>query len=89
MILNLYFHIAVALILKERYKLGTSLEMVSKAPLRPNPPKADKLLRWVEVFNTRNIRYIPAFESLGPPFYPAGFKRGTLNLIEGFETTSK
>ncbi len=40
-----------------------------------------QFLCWTEGFNTRNIKYIPVFESLGPAF-------GTLNLIEGFETTS-
>jgi hypothetical protein len=65
--LNRNFHIAVALILNEKYSLGTSLEVVSKPPLRPNPPEADKFLCWAEGFNTRNIKYIPVFESLGPP----------------------
>jgi hypothetical protein len=67
MILNRNINIAVALILNEKYSLGTSLEVVSKAPLRPKPPEADKFLGWVEVFNTRNIKYIAAVESLGPP----------------------
>ena len=29
-------------------------------------PKA-QFLCWTEGFNTRNIKYIPVFESLGPP----------------------
>jgi hypothetical protein len=49
------------------------IELVSKPPLRPNPPEADKFLCWTEGFNTRNIKYIPAFESLDPPFYPDVF----------------
>jgi hypothetical protein len=36
------------------------LEVVS------TPPQA-QFLCWTEGFNTRNITYIPAFESLGPP----------------------
>lgn len=45
-------------------------------------------MSWVEELNTRNINYIIAVESLGSPFYPSCIYRGTLNLIEGFKTTS-
>jgi hypothetical protein len=34
------------------------------------------------------IFLIGAVESLGPPFIPLGFKRGTFDLIKGLETTS-
>jgi hypothetical protein len=47
-----------------------------------------QFLCWTEGFNTRNIKYIPVFESLGPAFLSRWVLRGTLNLIEGFETTS-
>jgi hypothetical protein len=67
------FHIAVALIIKEKYRLGTSQEVVSKAPLRPNPPKADKFL----CLNP-SVRLLSRLVSAG-----------TLNLIKGFETISK
>jgi hypothetical protein len=50
-----------------------SLKVVSKPPLRLNPPKADKSLCWTEPSNARNIPDIPAVGRLSPPFYPAGF----------------
>lgn len=33
----------------------------------------ENIICWTEGFNTRNIKYINVVESLGPPFYPAGF----------------
>ena len=63
--------------------------MVSKPPLGPNPPKADKSLCCPDTANPRNIPEMDACPDL--------FNRGgwppesvlALNPIEGFETTSK
>jgi hypothetical protein len=48
-----------------------------------------QFLCWAKGFNTRNIIYIPAFESLGLAFLSRWVLGGALNLIEGFETTFK
>jgi hypothetical protein len=44
----------------EPYTARSFLEVVS-------PPSQAQFLCWTEGFNTRNIKYIPAFESLVPP----------------------
>jgi len=56
--------------------------VVSKPPLRPNScvgPR-DSILEILNIF----LRLNPSVRL----FIPLGFRRGTLNLIEGFETTS-
>ncbi|PQP32996.1 hypothetical protein C6A36_01515, partial [Desulfobacteraceae bacterium SEEP-SAG10] len=51
-ILNRNFHIAVALIINEKYRSGTSLEVVSKSPLRPNScvGSRDSILEILNIF---------------------------------------
>jgi hypothetical protein len=50
--LNRNFHIAVALIIKEKSGLGTSLEVVSKSPPRPNScvGSRDSILEILNIF---------------------------------------